>query len=43
MGSVLRGKHAQPSSSKASKPKPKPQPVTPEQQLQKGLQGILGL
>jgi len=42
MGSVLSGKHAQPSSSKASKPKSKPRPVTPEQQLQKGLQGILG-
>jgi len=42
IGNVLRGKHAQPSKSKSSKAKSKPQPVTPEQQLQKGLQGILG-
>ncbi|PCI43565.1 MAG: AsmA family protein [Proteobacteria bacterium] len=42
LGGLLGGKNAQPAKSQPAEIKPKSQPLTPEQQIQKGLKGILG-
>jgi uncharacterized protein involved in outer membrane biogenesis len=42
LGGLLGGKKAQPAKSQPAEIKPKSQPLTPEQQIQKGLKGILG-
>jgi len=42
LGNLLGGKNTQPAKHKPAEIKPKSQPLTPEQQIQKGLKGILG-
>jgi len=42
LGGLLGGKKAQPANSQPAKVKPKSQPLTPEQQMQKGMKGLLG-
>ena len=42
LGALLGGKNAKPAKTQPAEIKPKSQPLTPEQQIQKGLKGILG-